>query len=284
MSEGRAMEAMAEGMTGSMAAGSEAAETADMAAGFEVAETAAGFEAPEAADMAADPRPGTDAQSSTAAPPGTGTPPSAPSDGGDRSLLALIDRLADLLQRSDLTELEVEAGRTGLVLRKPSALASAPGAGDGAGSAASSASSTASASAIATAASAGSTAPGGSTTGGPGVGSSAAPGAGSGSGVAGHTAAGHTTAGDTTTSAPPVARASVKAPLTGIFYGSPSPGAEPYVRVGGEVAVGQVIGLIEAMKLFNEIKSDLAGRVVRIVAEDGTLVKAKQPLIEVEPL
>ena len=278
MSEGRAMEAMAEGMTGSMAAGSEAAETADMAAGFE---------APEAADMAADPRPGTDAQSSTAAPPGTGTPPSAPSDGGDRSLLALIDRLADLLQRSDLTELEVEAGRTGLVLRKPSALASAPGAGDGAGSAASaarSASSTASASAIATAASAGSTAPGGSTTGGPGVGSSAASGAGSGSGVAGHTAAGDTTAGDTTTSAPPVARASVKAPLTGIFYGSPSPGAEPYVRVGGEVAVGQVIGLIEAMKLFNEIKSDLAGRVVRIVAEDGTLVKAKQPLIEVEPL
>jgi len=282
MSEGRAMEAMAEGMTGAMAAGSEAAETAAGAP-----EAAAGFEAPEAADMAADPRPGTDAQSSTAAPPGTGTPPSAPSDGGDRSLLALIDRLADLLQRSDLTELEVEAGRTGLVLRKPSALASAPGAGDGAGSAASaarSASSTASASAIATAASAGSTAPGGSTTGGPGVGSSAASGAGSGSGVAGHTAAGDTTAGDTTTSAPPVARASVKAPLTGIFYGSPSPGAEPYVRVGGEVAVGQVIGLIEAMKLFNEIKSDLAGRVVRIVAEDGTLVKAKQPLIEVEPL
>jgi acetyl-CoA carboxylase biotin carboxyl carrier protein len=56
------------------------------------------------------------------------------------------------------------------------------------------------------------------------------------------------------------------------------------VAVGGEVAVGQVIGLIEAMKLFNEIKSDLAGRVVRVVAESGTLVKAKQPLIEVEPL
>jgi acetyl-CoA carboxylase biotin carboxyl carrier protein len=56
------------------------------------------------------------------------------------------------------------------------------------------------------------------------------------------------------------------------------------VRVGGEVAVGQVIGLIEAMKLFNEIKSDLAGRVVRVVAESGQLVKAKQPLIEVEPL
>jgi acetyl-CoA carboxylase biotin carboxyl carrier protein len=48
--------------------------------------------------------------------------------------------------------------------------------------------------------------------------------------------------------------------------------------------VGQVIGLIEAMKLFNEIKSDHAGRVVRVIAEDGALVKAKQPLIEVEPL
>jgi acetyl-CoA carboxylase biotin carboxyl carrier protein len=80
------------------------------------------------------------------------------------------------------------------------------------------------------------------------------------------------------------AKPSIKAPLTGIFYASPAPGSAPYVAVGGEVAVGQVIGLIEAMKLFNEIKSDLAGRVVRVVAESGTLVKAKQPLIEVEPL
>jgi acetyl-CoA carboxylase biotin carboxyl carrier protein len=77
---------------------------------------------------------------------------------------------------------------------------------------------------------------------------------------------------------------SVKAPLTGIFYASPAPGSAPYVQVGGELAVGQVIGLIEAMKLFNEIKSDLAGRVVRVVPESGALVRAKQPLIEVEPL
>ena len=80
------------------------------------------------------------------------------------------------------------------------------------------------------------------------------------------------------------ARPSVKAPLTGIWYTSPSPGAPPYVEVGREVAVGQVIGLIEAMKLFNEIKSDLAGRVVKICAESGKLVKTKGPLIEVEPL
>jgi acetyl-CoA carboxylase biotin carboxyl carrier protein len=75
----------------------------------------------------------------------------------------------------------------------------------------------------------------------------------------------------------------VVAPLTGIFYTSPAPGAAPYLTVGGEVSKGQVIGLIEAMKLFNEIKSDVTGRVVRIAAETGTLVKARQPLIEVEP-
>ena len=79
-------------------------------------------------------------------------------------------------------------------------------------------------------------------------------------------------------------RPSIKAPLTGIWYGSPAPGSAPFVEVGREVAVGQVVGLIEAMKLFNEIKSDLAGRVVRVVPESGALVKAKQPLIEVEPL
>jgi len=76
----------------------------------------------------------------------------------------------------------------------------------------------------------------------------------------------------------------VVAPLTGLFYGSPSPGTDPYVREGSEVHVGQVIGLIEAMKLFNEIKSDQAGRVVRICVDDGGLVKAKQPLIELAPI
>ena len=75
----------------------------------------------------------------------------------------------------------------------------------------------------------------------------------------------------------------VSAPLTGVWYPAPSPGARPYVNEGDEVAAGQVIGLIEAMKLFNEIKSDRAGRVVRIYPDDGALVKAKQPLIEVEP-
>jgi acetyl-CoA carboxylase biotin carboxyl carrier protein len=75
----------------------------------------------------------------------------------------------------------------------------------------------------------------------------------------------------------------VTAPLTGVWYGAPSPGARPYITDGAEVGVGAVIGLIEAMKLFNEIKSDVAGRVTRILVESGTLVKRQQPLIEVDP-
>jgi acetyl-CoA carboxylase biotin carboxyl carrier protein len=75
----------------------------------------------------------------------------------------------------------------------------------------------------------------------------------------------------------------VGAPLTGIWYPSPSPGARAYVNEGDEVASGQVIGLIEAMKLFNEIKSDVSGRITRVLVENGTLVKRKQPLLEVDP-
>ncbi len=75
----------------------------------------------------------------------------------------------------------------------------------------------------------------------------------------------------------------VAAPLTGVWYSAPSPGARPYLKEGDEVAVGQVIGLIEAMKLFNEIKSDVPGRVSRMMVESGTLVKRQQPLVEVDP-
>jgi acetyl-CoA carboxylase biotin carboxyl carrier protein len=75
----------------------------------------------------------------------------------------------------------------------------------------------------------------------------------------------------------------VTAPLTGIWYSAPSPGARPYMQEGDEVAVGQVVGLIEAMKLFNEIKSDVAGTVIRMLVETGTLVKRQQPLVEIDP-
>ncbi len=76
----------------------------------------------------------------------------------------------------------------------------------------------------------------------------------------------------------------VNAPLTGIFYRSSSPQTEAFVQVGSSVASGDVIGLIEAMKLFNEIRSTQSGRVRRIFAENGQLVRAHQPLLEVEPV
>ena len=74
----------------------------------------------------------------------------------------------------------------------------------------------------------------------------------------------------------------ITAPLTGIFYRSPSPQAPAFVEIGSIVAAGDVIGLIEAMKLFNEIRSTKSGKVVRIVADNGQLVRAHQPLIELE--
>jgi len=75
----------------------------------------------------------------------------------------------------------------------------------------------------------------------------------------------------------------VVAPLTGVWYAAPSPGARAYVQATDEIGVGSVIGLIEAMKLFNEIKSDVGGKVTRTLVESGTLVKRQQPLIEVDP-
>ena len=72
------------------------------------------------------------------------------------------------------------------------------------------------------------------------------------------------------------------APLTGVFYLALRRVPRRTSVSAAPVSVGQVIGLIEAMKLFNEIKSDVSGTVRRIAAETGALVKAKQPLIEVE--
>ena len=75
----------------------------------------------------------------------------------------------------------------------------------------------------------------------------------------------------------------ITAPLTGVFYRSPSPQAPEFVQIGSIVAAGDVIGLIEAMKLFNEIRSTKNGIVRRIAAENGQLVRARQPLIELDP-
>ena len=84
-------------------------------------------------------------------------------------------------------------------------------------------------------------------------------------------------------SAPVKELPTVNAPLTGIFYRSSSPQTEPFVQVGSNVNTGDVVGLIEAMKLFNEIRSTASGKVRRIFSENGQLVRAHQPLLEVEP-
>jgi acetyl-CoA carboxylase biotin carboxyl carrier protein len=75
----------------------------------------------------------------------------------------------------------------------------------------------------------------------------------------------------------------IVAPLTGVFYLSPSPQAPPFVQIGSVVAAGDVIGLIEAMKLFNEIRTTKNGRVRKILATNGQLVRAHAPLIELDP-
>jgi acetyl-CoA carboxylase biotin carboxyl carrier protein len=145
-------------------------------------------------------------------------------------LVALVDQLERLLERSSLSELELEADGTTLILRTPGAIAPAA---------------TATVSAV--------------------------------DGLA--------VEPQPLIEEPVQARGAhaVVAPLTGVFYRSPSPEAEPYVREGGQVNTGQVIGLIEAMKLFNEIKSDVTGTVKHIGPGDGDLVKARQTLIEVDP-
>ena len=73
----------------------------------------------------------------------------------------------------------------------------------------------------------------------------------------------------------------VKSPMVGTFFGSPSPGSAPFVSVGDRVAKGQVIGIVEAMKLMNEIESDAAGEVVKCLASDGQPIEYGQPLFAV---
>jgi len=75
----------------------------------------------------------------------------------------------------------------------------------------------------------------------------------------------------------------VLAPLTGVFYRAPSPDAPPYVEVGDRVEVGDVLCVLEAMKLFNEIQSDDAGKIVRIVPGNGELVSQGEELFWIEP-
>ncbi|MBI2095645.1 MAG: acetyl-CoA carboxylase biotin carboxyl carrier protein [Candidatus Omnitrophica bacterium] len=81
---------------------------------------------------------------------------------------------------------------------------------------------------------------------------------------------------------PPPARTVVRSPMVGTFYASPAPDAPAFVQVGSQVEVGQVICIIEAMKLMNEIKSEFRGKVVAININNGDPVEFGQPLFLLE--
>ena len=74
----------------------------------------------------------------------------------------------------------------------------------------------------------------------------------------------------------------IKSPMVGTFYKAPAAGAPPFVEVGGLVAQGEVVCIIEAMKLMNEIESDFSGKIVEICVEDGQPVEYGQPLMYIE--
>ena len=75
----------------------------------------------------------------------------------------------------------------------------------------------------------------------------------------------------------------VKSPMIGTFYRTPNPDKPNFVNVGDEVKQGQVICIIEAMKLFNEIESDISGRIVKVLVDNSTPVEYDQPLFLVDP-
>ena len=74
----------------------------------------------------------------------------------------------------------------------------------------------------------------------------------------------------------------VQAPMVGTYYSAPSPGAKPYVGIGDEVKAGQVLCIIEAMKMMNQIESDKAGKVTAIMVQNGDPVEFGQPLFVIE--
>ena len=75
----------------------------------------------------------------------------------------------------------------------------------------------------------------------------------------------------------------VKSPIVGTYYESPTPGGDPFVKVGDHVEVGQTLCIVEAMKLMNEIESDASGEVIRTLAENGQPVEYGQPLFAIRP-
>ncbi|WP_226648941.1 acetyl-CoA carboxylase biotin carboxyl carrier protein [Microbulbifer variabilis] len=80
---------------------------------------------------------------------------------------------------------------------------------------------------------------------------------------------------------PTISGHAVKSPMVGTFYAAPSPGAEPFVKVGQQVKVGDVVCIVEAMKMMNQIEADKAGTVESILLEDGQPVEFDQPLVTI---
>ena len=76
----------------------------------------------------------------------------------------------------------------------------------------------------------------------------------------------------------------IKAPMVGTFYRAPAPGAKPFVDIGDEIQPGDVVCIIEAMKLMNEIKAEIGGRVVKVLVENGAPVEFGESLFLVKPL
>jgi acetyl-CoA carboxylase biotin carboxyl carrier protein len=75
----------------------------------------------------------------------------------------------------------------------------------------------------------------------------------------------------------------ITTPLTGVYYAAPSPDDPPYVREGEEIEAGQVVALIEAMKVFNEIHADVAGEITAVLVQPGQQVQTGQPLFKLRP-
>ena len=75
----------------------------------------------------------------------------------------------------------------------------------------------------------------------------------------------------------------IKSPIIGTFYRKPAPDKEPFVNVGSEITEGTVICVVEAMKLFNQIESEVSGKIVKILVDDASPVEYDQPLFLVDP-
>jgi acetyl-CoA carboxylase biotin carboxyl carrier protein len=95
-------------------------------------------------------------------------------------------------------------------------------------------------------------------------------------------AAAELAAADSATQKPKPSEHVITAPMVGTFYASPSPGAKAFVEIGDEIKVGQVLCIIEAMKMMNQIEADRAGRLASVMARNGDPVEFGQPLFVVE--